>query len=49
VLSPYGDGFNSEAIRVVKTIPAKIQIDNEKLGREIWIMPVAFKETLRKE
>lgn len=48
VMRPRGDVFDSEAIRVVKTLPANVQIYHGKLRRQIWTMPVTFKESSRK-
>lgn len=49
VLRPRGDVFDSEAIRVVKTLPGNVQIYHGKLKRQYWTMPVIFKESSRKK
>jgi len=49
VMRPRGDVFDSEAIRVVRTLPANVQIYHGKLRRVIWVMPVIFSESSRKK
>lgn len=49
VSRPRGDIFDTEAVRVIKTLPGEVRFYHGKLHRVRWSMPVIFKESNRKK